>query len=53
MRKLIPDLLGTAGVCLLVGGVYVRLGQGEAMLVGGALLIVGAFLAARRLAASP
>lgn len=53
MKKAIPDLLGTAGVCLLVGGVYLRFGTGEALLAGGALLIVGGFLAARRLAVSP
>lgn len=51
MKKALPDLLGTAGYCLLVGGLYVRFGLGEALLVGGALMMVGAFLAGRRLKA--
>lgn len=47
MKRLLPDLLGSAGYCLLIGGLYVRFGLGVALIAGGALMMLGAFLAAK------
>ena len=51
MKKMLPDLLGTAGFCLLVSGLFVLYGYGVALVVGGVLLMAGAFLAGLRLKA--
>lgn len=45
MKKLLPDLLGTAGLCLVVAGLYLLYGLGVALVVGGVLLMVGAVVA--------
>jgi len=50
MKRHIPDALGVAGFCLLLIGLHLRFGVAAALMVGGPLLMVGAFLAARRLA---
>lgn len=50
MKRHIPDVLGVAGFCLLLIGLYLRFGIAAALMVGGPLLMVGAFLSARRLA---
>ena len=50
MKRHIPDALGVAGFCLLLAGLYLRFGVAAALMAGGPLLMVGAFLAARRLA---
>lgn len=47
MKRLLPDLLGSAGYCLLAAGLYVRFGLGVALIAGGALMMLGAFLAAK------
>lgn len=47
MKKLLPELVGTAGFCLLSGGLYVWFGAGPALCGAGGLLLVGGFLAAR------
>jgi hypothetical protein len=44
MKKYIPDSLGAAGYCLLVAGLYVQFGLGVALIGGGVLLMVGAWL---------
>jgi hypothetical protein len=44
MKKYIPDLLGAAGYCLLVAGLYAQFGPGVALMGGGVLLMVGAFV---------
>ena len=49
MKKMLPDLLGTAGLCLLVSGLLLLYGPGVALVVGGVLLMVGGFLAGLRL----
>lgn len=49
MKKMLPDLLGTAGLCLLVGGLLLLYGPGVALVIGGVLLMVGGFLAGLRL----
>lgn len=51
MKKMLPDLLGTAGLCLLVSGLLLLYGPGVALAVGGVLLMVGGFLAGLRLKA--
>jgi len=43
-------VLGVAGFCLLLIGLHLRFGVAVALMVGGPLLMVGAFLSARRLA---
>lgn len=45
MKKMIPDLIGAAGVCLLVAGLYLQYGAGPALISGGSLLMLGGFLA--------
>lgn len=52
MKRHIPDVLGVAGFCLLLIGLYLRFGIAAALMVGGPLLMVGAFLSARHLAAA-
>ncbi len=49
MKRHIPDVLGVAGFCLLLIGLYLRFGIAAALMAGGPLLMVGAFLAARSL----
>lgn len=49
MKKMLPDLLGTAGLCLVVGGLYLLYGLGLSLVVGGVLLMVGGVLAGRSL----
>lgn len=44
MRKIIRELVGTAGYCLLLAGLYEWLGAGLAMTIGGALMIVAALM---------
>ena len=51
MKKMLPDVLGTAGLCLLVSGLLLLYGLGVALAVGGVLLMVGGFLAGLRLKA--
>lgn len=46
MKRLLPDLLGTAGYCLLTAGLYECYGLGVALIAGGVLMMVGAFLMA-------
>jgi hypothetical protein len=48
MKKLVPDLLGVAGYCQLIAGLYLSFGLGLALAVGGALMLLGGYLAARR-----
>lgn len=52
MKRHIPDVLGTAGFCLLLSGLYLQFGGAAALMAGGPLLMVGAFLSARRLSAA-
>lgn len=40
--KWLPELIGTAGYCLLVAGLGIQFGMGVALMVGGGLLLVGA-----------
>lgn len=47
MKKMLPELIGTAGYGLSVAGCYVLWGPGTALLAGGLALILGALLAAR------
>lgn len=47
MKRLLPEALGTAGYGLLCGGLYVVFGTGVAMCVGGTLLMVGGYYAAK------
>lgn len=47
MKKMLPELVGTAGYGLCVAGCYLLWGAGVAMLAGGVALILGAFLASR------
>lgn len=42
MKTWIPELIGTAGFCLLVSGLYVQFGPGWALMAGGVLLLGGA-----------
>lgn len=49
MKMMLPDLLGTVGVCVLVAGLYRVFGDGVALLGAGLLLMAGAFLAAHAL----
>lgn len=49
MRKMLPDLLGTAGLCLFVSGMHLLYGLGLALAVSGVLLMVGGFIAGLRL----
>ncbi|NKF30479.1 hypothetical protein HER21_28835 [Pseudomonas sp. BGM005] len=51
MKKMLPDLLGTAGLCLLVSGLLVLYGWGVALAGGGVLLMACGFLAGLRLRA--
>ena len=44
MKNYFPDLLGAAGYCLLVAGLYVQFGPGVALMAGGVLLMIGAYL---------
>ena len=44
MKKYLPDVLGAAGYCLLVAGLYVQFGPGVALMAGGVLLMAGAWL---------
>ncbi|WP_170320301.1 MULTISPECIES: hypothetical protein [Pseudomonas] len=39
MKKMLPELVGTAGFCLFVAGLHIEFGPGIAMIVGGALLL--------------
>jgi hypothetical protein len=48
MKTWLPEILGTAGYCLLVAGLYVQFGPGVAMMVGGGLLLAVAVKAVRR-----
>lgn len=48
MKTLLPEIIGTAGYCLLVAGLFVQFGEGVAMIVGGALLLAVAVKAVRR-----
>lgn len=48
MKRYLPDLLGSAGYCLLIGGLYVRFGLGVALIAGGILMMVGGFLAGKK-----
>lgn len=43
-KTLIRELVGTAGYCQLVYGLYAWFGHGVAFTVGGALLVVAALL---------
>lgn len=45
MKKWLPEVLGTAGYCLLVAGLHVQFGPGVALIAGGALLLAGAYKA--------
>ncbi|MCD5980504.1 hypothetical protein [Pseudomonas quasicaspiana] len=47
MKNLIPDLIGAAGYCLSIGGLYVLFGTGVALLVAGVGLMAGAFVLGR------
>ena len=53
MKKMLPDLLGTAGLCLFVSGLLLLYGQAVALTVGGLLLMACGFLAGLRLRAVP
>lgn len=46
--KWLPEILGTAGYCLLVAGLYVQFGAGVALMVGGSLLLAGAIKMVRK-----
>ncbi|WP_449103329.1 hypothetical protein [Pseudomonas veronii] len=48
MKKMLPELVGTAGYCLFVAGLHVEFGPGVAMIVGGALLLAAALKAVQR-----
>lgn len=45
MKKMLPDVLGTAGLCLLVGGLYVLFGHGVALVSAGVLLMAAGVVA--------
>ena len=45
MKKMLPEIVGTAGYCLLVAGLYVQFGPGWALIVGGIGLVAGAIKA--------
>lgn len=47
MKKLLPEALGMAGFCLLSWGLYLQFGAGVAMMVGGPLMMGGAYVAAK------
>lgn len=47
MKKMLPELVGTAGYCLAVAGGYVLWGLGPALLGAGLALIVGGYVAAK------
>ena len=51
MKNLLPDAIGTAGLCLFVSGLYSLFGLGVAQVVAGVLLMTGAFLAGMRIKA--
>lgn len=48
MKKWLPELLGTAGYCLLVAGLYEQFGAGVALIVAGGLLLAAAIKAVER-----
>ncbi|MCP1652752.1 hypothetical protein [Pseudomonas nitroreducens] len=48
MKKMLPELIGTAGVCLLGCGLWLQFGPGWACMGGGGLLIAGALVALRK-----
>lgn len=45
MKKLLPELVGTAGFVLLGAGLYLQFGAGVALIACGVLLLVGALKA--------
>ncbi|WP_165283098.1 hypothetical protein [Serratia sp. 1D1416] len=48
MKILIIDVIGLAGLGLLVGGIYLQFGTATALQSAGAALLVFALIAARR-----
>lgn len=44
MKKYLPDVLGAAGYGLLVAGLYAQFGPGVALMAGGVLLMIGAYM---------
>ncbi|GEM_PF-3993558 len=42
MKKWLPEVIGTAGFCLFVAGLYLQFGPGVALMVGGVLLMAAA-----------
>ena len=48
MKSLIADVIGLAGYGLLTCGVYLQFGMAPALILSGALLLVGALAMARR-----
>jgi len=48
MRKVLPELVGTAGFCLFATGLYLQFGAGVALIVGGVLLMAAALKAVWR-----
>ncbi|CAI1181503.1 Uncharacterised protein [Serratia ficaria] len=48
MKTLIIDVIGLAGLGLLVGGIYLQFGTATALQSAGAALLVFALIAARR-----
>ncbi|ERH56529.1 hypothetical protein [Pseudomonas simiae] len=48
MKNWLPELIGTAGFCLFVSGLYVQFGPGWALMAGGALLLAAAIKAVRQ-----
>lgn len=48
MKKMLPEIIGTAGFCLLVAGLHVQFGPGWALIVGGVLLLAAALKAVQQ-----
>ncbi|WP_242173791.1 MULTISPECIES: hypothetical protein [unclassified Pseudomonas] len=48
MKTWLPELVGTAGYCLLVAGLHVQFGPGWALMAGGGLLLVAAIKVVQR-----
>ncbi|MNM21455.1 hypothetical protein D3C81_318160 [compost metagenome] len=48
MKKMLPELIGTAGLALLGGGLWLQFGLGWACVWAGGLMIVGALAASRK-----
>ncbi|CBJ37887.1 conserved exported protein of unknown function [Ralstonia solanacearum CMR15] len=48
MKTLLIDAVGLAGLGCLAAGVHIQFGPGPALIVAGAVLLLGAVAAARR-----